>query len=211
MVLLLILVLETRISYGLTFGPLATFIPGMNTTTFRAIWLWLRVISVVIVFVLWFINRTNGIVKAIIITNALFTLGLLMSTLSMLDVLLGFTTDVITIILADVVLMATSNVLIFSIWYWLMDPPGISTPSPQDEAWDFMFPQRAEELPFYESWVPSYTDYFYLAFSATLAFSPAVTLPLSKRAKWVMMIQTSISAVTIIVIAGTAISALSSI
>ncbi|MFA9562668.1 MAG: hypothetical protein ACERKU_10060, partial [Nitrospirota bacterium] len=129
MVLLVTLVLQSGISYGLTFGPLASFIPGMNTTAFRAIWFWLRVISMGIVFVLWLLNRTNGIVKAIVIANGLLTLGLLMSTLSMLDVLLGFTTDVIKIILADVVLMATSNVLIFSIWYWLMDPPGISTSS----------------------------------------------------------------------------------
>ena len=209
---MVILVLQSRISYGLTFGRLAPFITDMNATTFRAIWFWLRALSIIIVLILWLMNHTNGIERAIIIANALFTLGLLMSTLTIVDVLTGFTTDVITIILADVVLLATSNVLIFSIWYWLMDPPGIAAVSRQEEAWDFLFPQRAaDELPFYEAWVPSYTDYLYLAFSATLAFSPSVTLPLSKRAKWIMIFQTSISVVTLVVIAGTAISALSSI
>jgi hypothetical protein len=210
-ILLMTLLLQSRISYGLTFGSLAPFLTTLRPLPVQAIWISLRALSIVIVLLLWILNRRDELLKGIVIANGFLTLGLVMSTYSMINVLIGFSSDEITIILVDVVLMASSNVLIFSIWYWLMDPPGISTPSPQDEAWDFLFPQRANELPFYDSWVPSYTDYFYLAFSATLAFSPAVTLPLSKRAKWVMMVQTSISAVTIIVIAGTAISALASI
>jgi hypothetical protein len=41
----------------------------------------------------------------------------------------------------DVVLVATSNILIFSVWYWLIDPPGIEDVSRADEPWDFLFPQ----------------------------------------------------------------------
>ncbi len=78
----------------------------------------------------------------------------------------------------------------------------------EDTPWDFLFPQRASSIPHYESWMPRYTDYMYLAFTASFAFSPTDTLPLSRRAKWLMLLQATISIITLTGIAGSAINIL---
>ena len=54
-----------------------------------------------------------------------------------------------------------------------------------------------------------FSDYLYLAFTTSLAFSPTDTLPLSRRAKMLMLLQTVISVITIVFIAGVAINILS--
>ena len=104
--------------------------------------------------------------------------------------------------------MAITNILIFSIWYWIIDPPGIDETQRVDEPWDFLFPQRGADLPHYESWAPRYTDYLYLAFTTSFAFSPTDTLPLTRRAKMLMLMQSAISIITLTAIASSAVSLL---
>ena len=111
-------------------------------------------------------------------------------------------------LLLDVVLMAASNILIFSVWYWLIDPPGIEDVSRADEPWDFLFPQRSSPLPHYDGWVPHYADYLFVAFTTSFAFSPTDTLPLTQRAKMLMQLQAAISVVTLTGVAGSAINIL---
>ncbi len=80
-------------------------------------------------------------------------------------------------------------------------------PYPRDkDAWDFLFPQRGGEIPHYEIWVPKYTDYLFIAFTTSIAFSPTDTLPLTRRAKILMMLQAGVSLVTITAIASSAIN-----
>lgn len=57
-----------------------------------------------------------------------------------------------------------------------------------------------------QQWSPRYTDYLYLAFTASFAFSPTDTMPLTRRAKMLMLLQALISIVTITGIAGSAIN-----
>ncbi len=98
--------------------------------------------------------------------------------------------------------------LVFSIWYWIIDPPRVEETQRVDEPWDFLFPQRADSLPFYESWLPRYTDYLYLAFTTSFAFSPTDVLPLTRRAKMLMLLQSAVSIITLTGIAGSAINIL---
>ena len=72
----------------------------------------------------------------------------------------------------------------------------------------FLFPQRASSLPDYESWAPRYAAYLFVAFTASFAFSPTDTLPLTRRAKLLMLLQAAISVVTLTAIAGSAINIL---
>jgi uncharacterized membrane protein len=53
-----------------------------------------------------------------------------------------------------------------------------------------------------------YADYLYLAFTTSFAFSPTDTLPLTRRAKMLMLLQSAISVVTLTGIAGAAINIL---
>ncbi len=211
LVLLTVALLQSMISYSLSFGRLGALIPDPAQLPAQIGSFALRAILMVIVLVLWALNRKRRLFQAIIALNGFLTLGLLVSIVALVDVLFaGFSAHAVADLLGDVVLMAVSNVLIFSIWYWIIDPPGIQEIERPDGAWDFLFPQRQGSLPFYEFWVPRYTDYLYLAFTTTLAFSPADTLPLSRRAKLIMILQAIISLVTIVVVAGSAIGLLGS-
>ena len=182
-VLLVIVFLKGNISYSTTFGAMSRFIPGMEDSPVAGGWLTLRVILIMAVLFLWLLTRKRHLFRAIIITNGLLTLGLFINMSALLDSLSRLSSKAVESLIIDVVLMAVTNILIFSIWYWIIDPPGISETQRVDEPWDFLFPQRGASLPHYESWVPKYTDYLYLAFTASFAFSPTDTLPLTRRAK----------------------------
>ncbi len=77
------------------------------------------------------------------------------------------------------------------------------------EPWDFLFPQRSFAIPQFDNWVPEYFDYLFLAFSTTFTFGPTDTLPLSQRAKLLMLLQVTISVINITVLAAFALSILS--
>ena len=208
LMLLLIAAMQGGISYTLIFGSLDRIVPRMQHNPIATSWLLLRGFLIAATVVLWLMNRKHSLFRAIIITNCVLTMGLLVNMLALMAVLAGFAAQDIKTLLVDVVLMAITNVLIFSIWYWIIDPPGVEEIQRQDEPWDFLFPQRAASLPHYESWAPRYTDYVYLAFTASFAFSPTDTMPLTRRAKLLMLLQAVISIITLTGIAGSAINIL---
>jgi hypothetical protein len=144
--------------------------------------------------------------KAIIVVNAVLTLGLFFNMFTLVDVLRGVVSEDVKTLLWDVVLLAVANILIFSIWYWIIDPPGVDGSVRDDEPWDFLFPQRAQPIPCYENWQPRYTDYIFLAFTASFAFSPTDTLPLTRRAKMLMLAQATLSIITLTAIASSALN-----
>ena len=57
-----------------------------------------------------------------------------------------------------------------------------------------------------DAWHPRLLDYTYLAFVTAIAWSAADTLPLSRRAKVLMAIETGIAALTILLVAARAVS-----
>jgi hypothetical protein len=97
---------------------------------------------------LWILNRKKALFKAIIFTNSVLTIGLLLNMVALSDVLVGLSPEVAEVLLVDVFFMAMTNILIFSIWYWIIDPPGVEEEQRVDEPWDFLFPQRENDLPF---------------------------------------------------------------
>jgi hypothetical protein len=207
-VLLVVVILQGSISYSTTFGPLSRYIPGMKDSPVAGSWLVLRIILIVVLLLLWLLTRKRHLFRAIIITNGLLTLGLFINMSALLDSLSRLSSQAVESLIVDVVLMAVTNILIFSIWYWIIDPPGIDETRRDDAPWDFLFPQRGASLPRYESWEPRYTDYLYLAFTASFAFSPTDTLPLTRRAKMLMLLQSAISIITLTAIASSAVSLL---
>lgn len=210
LMLLLIVMLQAGISFSLTFGGLGARLPILDYALVANGWLGLRLLLVALVIVLWALNRKRALFRLIIITTATLTIGLLFNMTALVEVLSGVSSRVARLLLQDVVLMAASNILIFSIWYWVIDPPGVDETRRDEAAWDFLFPQRAASVPHYETWEPRYSDYLYLAFTTSFAFSPTDTLPLTRRAKLLMLLQAVISIVTLTVIAGAAINILAS-
>jgi hypothetical protein len=207
-VLLGIILMQSEISYTITFGRLDQLISPFLRGALPVTGLVVRSLLLLTIIGMWILNRKRLLFKTIIFVNSLLTLGLLMNLTSLADVLRGITSHEVEILLTDVVLLATSNILIFSIWYWIIDPPGVEENPRDNTPWEFLFPQRADAFPHYENWMPRYTDYLFLAFTSSFAFSPTDTLPLTRRAKILMMIQASISLITITGIASSAISIL---
>jgi hypothetical protein len=158
--------------------------------------------------VLWLLMKKRLLFTAVIVANVFSTLLLFLHAGLLIAVLAGVTGRAVGEPLRNVVLMGTSNVLVFSVWYWIVDPPGIEHEEPAPEEWAFLFPQRGSSLPNFSDWEPHYTDYLFLAFTTSFAFSPADTLPLTRAAKLLMLLQAVISVVTLTGIAGSAVNIL---
>ncbi len=195
------------ISYTMAFGPLRGLLPR-DRSAIATVLVVLRFGLVALMAAMWALKWKRALFRVIIIANALFTLALLVHTSGLMAVLSGGASEAVNALLLDVVLMATSNILIFSVWYWIIDPPGVGDVPRADEPWDFLFPQRAGSIPHYESWVPRYGDYLFVAFTTSFAFSPTDAPPLTRRAKAIMLMQAVISVTTLTAIAGSAINIL---
>jgi hypothetical protein len=55
-------------------------------------------------------------------------------------------------------------------------------------------------------WRPLYIDYLSLAFNTATAFSPTDVLPLTQRAKALMMLESAISLLTLVLVAARAVN-----
>jgi hypothetical protein len=88
------------------------------------------------------------------------------------------------------------NVLVSALWYWEIDGGGPEKRRLSDhQAVDFLFPQQMGGS--VGNWAPHFFDYLYLAFTAATAFSPTDTMPLSRRAKFIMMVESVLALVII--------------
>ena len=198
---------ESAISYTFALGDLQGRL-GIHSSALAALGQLVRTGLVVLMATLWLLRRKRALFKLVIIANVIATLVLLLHTTFLGMAVAGLSFRAVGELLADVVLMGVVNILIFSLWYWIIDPPGVEGNESKDEPWAFLFPQRGGALPHYETWEPHYLDYLFLAFTTSFAFSPTDTLPLTRTAKMLMMLQASISVVTLTGIAGSAINIL---
>jgi len=102
-----------------------------------------------------------------------------------------------------------SNVLIFSLAYWRTDRGGPEArANERSTRADWLFPQQGKEEEDLRDWGPTFVDYLFIAFCTATAFSPTDALPLTPRAKLLMMLESMISLVTIVAVAARAINIL---
>ena len=102
-----------------------------------------------------------------------------------------------------------TNIIIFGLWYWEMDGggPGQRLKTITHEH-DFLFPQDQNTAARHLKWQPTFIDYLYVASTNGMAFSPTDTLPLSRRAKLLMLAQATISLVAVGLVAARAVNIL---
>ncbi|MEA2275081.1 MAG: hypothetical protein QOC78_41 [Solirubrobacteraceae bacterium] len=112
------------------------------------------------------------------------------------------------LIIASIVIWLT-NVAVFGLWFWQLDRGGPDRRSRGDDAKDadFLFVQMTEPS-VAPGWLPTFVDYLYLSFTNATAFSPTDTMPLTARAKLMMMGESLISLVTVLLVAARAVSVL---
>jgi len=205
--------ISASLSYGTLIGIMQSLMsPGMTKEVLFRFAVpateMVRIGAVAVAAILFLLRRQRAMFRLVIIANILFTIGLLAQTSGLIEELFGAGAIDAKALMRNVVLMIISNILIFSLWYWIIDPPGVEHQR-HDAKWEFLFPQRGAPLPHYEGWEPHYVDYLFLAFMTSFAFSPTDTLPLSSRAKMLMLLQASISVITLVVIASGGINILS--
>ena len=114
-------------------------------------------------------------------------------------------------LLTSSIAMWVNNVITFSLLYWQIDRGGPEAranntgPTP-----DWLFPQEGAPQDAPRDWRPAFVDYLFLGYSTAAAFSATDALPLTARAKLLMMLESAISLVTIVVVASRAINILGS-
>jgi uncharacterized membrane protein len=114
-------------------------------------------------------------------------------------------------LLSSSIALWATNVLVFSLAYWRMDRGGPERrANHMSTKFDWLFPQEGapEHVP--PDWHPAFVDYLFLAFSTATAFSTTDVLPLTSRAKILMMLESTVSLVTIVTVAARAINILGS-
>jgi uncharacterized membrane protein len=117
--------------------------------------------------------------------------------------------DTGTVLLATGAAVWMTNVIAFSLWYWLLDRGGPAARASGTAASpSFAFPEMQSPDLVTADWTPYYADYFYLAFTNATAFSPTDTLPLNRWAKMLMLAQSAISLVVAVMIIARAVNIL---
>jgi hypothetical protein len=102
-----------------------------------------------------------------------------------------------------------TNVIVFALWYWELDgggpPRRLANPNvPRD----FAFVQMTDPEVAAPGWHPRFADYLYTSFTNASAFSPTDTMPLTRWAKLLMLLQASISILTLLLVAARAVNIL---
>jgi hypothetical protein len=110
-----------------------------------------------------------------------------------------------TNLLRAAVVLWCFNILVFALWYWELDGGGpLQRHLSGYHAADFLFPQQANG----QRWKPQFFDYLFVAFTGATAFSPADTVPLTRTAKALMMIEAVLSFTVIGLLAARAVNIL---
>ncbi len=149
-------------------------------------------------------HRSTRILGLLI--TAVLTIAIVSSVVLLIIALFRHTENA-TQLLIDAALLWSANILTFAIWYFEIDRGGpIRRHAQIPDRPDLLFVQMASPTTGWENWMPTFSDYLFLAFNTSTAFSPTDTLALSRRIKSLMMAQSSLSLVIIAVLAARAIN-----
>jgi uncharacterized membrane protein len=103
-----------------------------------------------------------------------------------------------------------TNVIAFGLAFWELDSGGpvaralaSATRKP-----DFQFPQDENPELAREGWAPRLWDYFYVSLTNAMAFSPTDAMPLTRLAKSLMAAESTLSAITVLLVAARAVNIL---
>jgi hypothetical protein len=162
----------------------------------------------------WLVPTVAGILLIVLLTSSPSTLGArrrihrLALTLAGLLVLAALWATVLLVsdlirgkgvanspdqLLAAGAIVWLGNNLAFGLLYWLIDGGGPVARSKQRVPVDFAFTQQLNPELAPGGWRPVFLDYLHLGFTNATAFSPTDVLPLTHRAKYTMLVQSTVS------------------
>jgi hypothetical protein len=101
-------------------------------------------------------------------------------------------------LLLAAMLIWSTNVLAFALWYWEFDRggPGLRRHHTRRHP-DFLFPQMTTPDYSEPDWHSAFTDYLYLSLTNATAFSRTDTMPMTTWAKMLMGVQSLASLITV--------------
>ena len=148
------------------------------------------------------------------VASAIVTVVLLYSIVALISGLLAHQGAPIHLLQSAALLWA-SNVLVFACWYWRLDFGGPHKRARREfhATGAFLFPQMtlpdaARHNHGLAQWQPRFIDYLFIAFNTSTAFSPTDVPVLARWAKVLMMVQATMSLLTLAVLAARAVNIL---
>ena len=96
-------------------------------------------------------------------------------------------------LLAAGALVWLGNNLSFALFYWLIDSGGPLARAAGAPPVDFAFTQQLSPEIAPPGWRPVFLDYLHLGFTNATAFSPTDVMPLTHRAKYTMLVQSTVA------------------
>jgi uncharacterized membrane protein len=126
---------------------------------------------------------------------AVFVLAALWSTVLLVyDLIRGIgVTQSATRLLATGALIWLGNNLAFALLYWLVDGGGPVARAHLEVPIDLAFTQQMSPELAPPGWRPAFLDYLHLSFTNATAFSPTDVMPLTHRAKYLMLVQSTVA------------------
>jgi uncharacterized membrane protein len=112
-------------------------------------------------------------------------------------------------LLASALAIFLTNIIVYALWYWEIDSPGLTRTLWSKYDKDFQFTQQdmAKEFP---KWRPEFIDYLFLSITNAVNFAPADTRPLTRQAKLLMASQSLVSVFTLALVIARSVSILGS-
>ena len=100
-----------------------------------------------------------------------------------------------------------TNIIVFALWYWEIDSPGLTGHRWSRHDKDFQFTQQDMAHEF-KHWQPTFVDYLYLSVTNAINFAPADTRPLTSQSKVLMGTQALVSVFTLALVLARSVSIL---
>ena len=166
----------------------------------RVPWLLPAIEGVLLVLLLFgpaSVGRHRGALRALSVTLVvvLVLAALWATSLLIYDLIKGIgVTNSPSQLLASGALVWLGNNVAFAMLYWLMDAGGpIARSRNPDVLVDFAFTQQLSPDVVAPGWRPVFLDYLHLGFTNATAFSPTDVMPLTHRAKYTMLVQSTVA------------------
>jgi hypothetical protein len=165
------------------------------------------VVLLIVMIILWLTRRNPLERRVAIIYLGWVTLRLVIKIGLVIYIVTSRPQTGVGVLLKDTIVLWVVNFVLFGAWYWIVDGGG---PRARREGTqnrnDFAFPQHALALGGWDNWQPGFWDYIFLGFSSNTQFGLGDTQVLSVRAKFLVMLQITLSMAVIVFMASLAIS-----
>jgi uncharacterized membrane protein len=146
------------------------------------------------------INRTSAMLRAAdVALIALISLANAWSSAELIaGIINGSEGSTATLLLSRGATVYVTNIVVFALWYWEWDRGGPVARAQAVRPYpDFLFPQMSQPDLAPPEWSPTFVDYLYVSFTNATAFSPTDTMPLSRWAKMLMLLQSAVALITV--------------